>query len=48
MPTSAQVKEFARSYGADIVGIGSMDRFEGAPMEMDPRYIFPEDRKSVV
>jgi ferredoxin len=28
--------------GADLVGIGSMDRFEGAPKEMDPRYIFPE------
>jgi epoxyqueuosine reductase QueG len=47
MPTSAQVKEFSRSYGADIVGIGSMDRFEGAPMEMDPRYIFPEARAIV-
>ncbi len=28
--------------GADLVGIGSMDRFDGAPREMDPRYIFPE------
>ncbi|MCE5217256.1 (4Fe-4S)-binding protein [bacterium] len=42
MPTSEQVKEFAKSCGADLVGIGSMDRFEGAPKEMDPRYIFPE------
>ncbi len=24
------------------MGIGAMDRFEGAPKEMDPRYIFPE------
>jgi ferredoxin len=37
-----QVKEFARERGADLVGIGSMDRFEGAPKQMDPRYIFPE------
>jgi epoxyqueuosine reductase len=42
MVTSQQVKDFARECGADVVGIGSMDRFEGAPKEMDPRYIFPE------
>lgn len=33
--------------GADLCGVGSMDRFEGVPKEMDPRYIFPE-AKSVV
>jgi len=37
-----QVKRVARKCGADLVGIGSMDRFEGAPKEMDPRYIMPE------
>ena len=42
MLTAKKVKEFAKKCGADIVGIGSMDRFEGAPKEMDPRYIFPE------
>lgn len=42
MLTAEKVKEYARKCGADIVGIGSMDRFEGAPKEMDPRYIFPE------
>ncbi len=47
MITSAEVKEFAKQHGADVVGIGSMDRFEGAPKEMDPRYIFPE-AKSIV
>lgn len=36
------IKKFAKAYGADLVGIGSMDRFEGAPKQMDPRYIFPE------
>ena len=36
------VKEYAKECGADLVGIGSMDRFEGAPKQMDPRYIFPE------
>ncbi len=39
---TADFKEYARRCGADLVGIGSMDRFEGAPPEMDPRYIFPE------
>ena len=41
MLTSESVKEHARAMGADIVGIGSMDRYEGAPPECDPRYIMP-------
>lgn len=40
--TAEQVKEVALAVGADIVGIGAMDRFEGAPLQNDPRYIFPE------
>ena len=36
------VKEYARELGADIVGIASMDRFEGAPPQMDPRFIMPK------
>lgn len=47
MITSEQVKEYAKKCGADLVGIGSMDRFEGAPDEMDPRYIFP-DAKAII
>ena len=42
MLTSSSVKQAAKSMGADLVGIASMDRFEGAPPQMDPRYIFPE------
>ena len=47
MLTSEMVKQAALAAGADLCGIGSMDRFEGAPKEMDPRYLFPE-AKSVV
>ena len=47
MLTSAMIKQAALAAGADLVGIGSMDRFEGAPKEMDPRYLFPE-AKSVI
>lgn len=47
MLTSQQVKEFARQSGADLVGITSMDRFEGAPKQLDPRYIFP-DAQSII
>lgn len=37
-----RIKKCAKANGADLVGVGSMDRFKGAPKEMDPRYIFPE------
>ncbi|MBR4865841.1 MAG: hypothetical protein IKU11_04075 [Clostridia bacterium] len=47
MLTSQMVKDAALAAGADLVGIGSMDRFANAPPEMDPRYLFPE-AKSVV
>ncbi len=47
MLTSADVKQAAKSMGADLVGISSMDRFEGAPPQMDPRYIFP-DAKALI
>ncbi len=39
-----RIKEQALARGADLVGIGSMDRFEGAPPERDPRFLFPEAR----
>ncbi len=47
MLTSKQFKEYAKRCGADLVGIGSMDRYEGAPMWADPRYVFP-DAKVVI
>ena len=31
------VKMMAKSLGADLCGIASMDRFEGAPKQQDPR-----------
>ncbi len=33
--------------GADVVKIGSIDRWEGAPIQMDPRQIMPE-AKSII
>ena len=41
------LKDFARDCGADLVGIASMDRFEGAPPQMDPSRIFP-DAKALI
>lgn len=48
MITSAYIKEQAKKFGADLVGISSMDRFEGAPKQMDPRYIFPGAKSMIV
>ena len=48
MLKSEDVKQYARDCGADIVGIASMDRFEGAPKQMDPRYIFPDAKSMIV
>jgi epoxyqueuosine reductase len=41
MLTSENVKKFAQGQGADLVGIGSMDRFEGTPAGHDPRFKAP-------
>ncbi|MBQ7039918.1 MAG: 4Fe-4S binding protein [Clostridia bacterium] len=43
-----QIKELAYQCGADICGIASMDRFEGAPPQMDPRFIMPEAKSMIV
>ena len=43
MLTSAMIKEAALAAGADLCGIGSMDRFgPEVPDEMNPRFLFPE------
>ena len=47
MLTAAMVKKFAKAMGADLCGIGSMDRFEGAPKQQDPRNIFPEAKSCI-
>ncbi len=46
--TAAAVKKYAKKCGADLVGITSMDRFEGAPKQMDPRYIFPGAKSLII
>lgn len=45
--TSADVKKMARAFGADIVGVGNIERWEGAPLQMDPRQIMPEARSVI-
>ncbi|MDF2613108.1 MAG: hypothetical protein K0S71_894 [Clostridia bacterium] len=48
MLSAEKVKNYAKQLGADLVGISPMSRFEGAPMEQDPRYIFPEAKSCIV
>jgi len=46
--TSQMVKDYAKALGADLVGISPMDRFDGAPKQQDPRYIFPKAKSCIV
>lgn len=48
MLKAEDVKKFSLAAGADLVGIASMDRFEGAPLQSDPRQIFPEAQSMIV
>ena len=47
MLTSKMIKEAALAAGADACGIAPMSRFDGAPDEMNPQFLFPE-AKSVI
>lgn len=47
MPTAEAVKAYAQELGADIVGIAPIERWEGAPVQMDPRQIMP-NAKSII
>jgi len=47
MLTAEQVKKAALAFGADMVSIGNIERWEGAPVQQDPRQIMPE-AKSVI
>lgn len=41
------IKRQARAFGADAVGIAPIERWDGAPIQMDPRQIMPEARSVV-
>ena len=47
MITSQEIKAMAKRMGADIVGIGSIDRWSTAPIQMDPKQIVPK-AKSII
>ena len=47
MLTSQDIKAAAKRLGADIVGIGSIDRWSTAPAQMDPKQIMP-NAKSII
>lgn len=43
-----KIKEAARKFGADLVGITSLDKFEGTAPENDPRNIFKQGKSMIV
>ena len=44
---SADIKEAARFYGADLVGIAPIERFDGLPEQAHPRTFAPETRSVI-
>ncbi|HHW10722.1 MAG TPA: epoxyqueuosine reductase [Firmicutes bacterium] len=48
MLTAADIKKHAKRLGADLVGIAPIERWEGAPKQMDPRYIMPRAKSMIV
>lgn len=47
MITSRMIKDYAMECGADAVGIAPMERFEGAPKDMDARYFYPAAKSMI-
>ncbi len=47
MLTKEAIRHIALEAGADLCGFGDLSRFEGAPLDMDPRFVFPE-AKSII
>lgn len=47
MLTKQKLKSFAKSRGADLIGVSSWERFEEVPKEENPLSIFP-DAKSII
>ncbi|HOJ40400.1 MAG TPA: 4Fe-4S binding protein [bacterium] len=47
MTFTQKVKKKALELGADAVGIAPIERFEGAPLQMDPKQIMPEARSVI-
>ena len=46
--TSNIVKSLVKDWGADLVGIAPVDRFEGAPAGHGPRDLLPESQSVIV
>lgn len=45
---SQQVKEWAKGFGADLVGIASREHFENLPADINPASIYPEYKAVIV
>jgi len=48
VPGTKETKEFARSIGADLVGLAPVERFENAPKGFHPRDLLPSAESLIV
>jgi ferredoxin len=48
MITALEIKRMARGLGAELCGIGNIERWAGSPRQMDPLQIMPECRSIIV
>ena len=47
MLNAVDFKKFSLAAGADVVALGPVDRLEGAPKQMDPRYAMPSAKSLI-
>jgi len=46
--TSSMIKKKAEALGIDVIGIGNIERYENAPVLMNPKTYFPEAKSVIV
>ena len=44
----SQIKDIAKKFGADLIGVAPIERFESLPPEQNPKSIFPQAKNMII